>query len=87
MTEPQKARSPGLQSEAFAEHSLNVVDFAAARDSCKALATLKAKFALAGHQVHHRPNRSFMVSRWGLTRYCDNESALKLFARQLGILP
>lgn len=85
MTEPQKARSPGWRSEAFAEHTHNVVDFIAARDSGKAVASLKARFAIAGHQVYDGGNNDFIVTRWGMSRHCPDLAALRMFARVLGV--
>ncbi len=85
MTEPQKARSPERGSEAFAEHTHNVVDFATARDSGKAIASLKARFAIAGHQVYDGGNNDFIVTRWGMSRYCAGLDELRMFARVLGV--
>ncbi len=85
MTEPQKAQRPGWQSEAFADHTHNVVDFATARDSGKAVASLKARFALAGHQVHEGSNNDFIVTRWNMSRHCPDLAALRIFARVVGV--
>jgi hypothetical protein len=85
MTVPQKAESRGLQSPAFPDHTHNIVDFAAARDSCKAVASLKARFAIAGHQVYDGGNNDFIVTRWGMTRHCQDLAALRIFARVLGV--
>ena len=85
MTEPQKAESRGCQSPAFPEHTHNVVDFATARDSGKAIASLKARFAIAGHQGHEGSNNDFIVTRWGMSRYCPDLAALRMFARVVGV--
>ncbi len=82
---PLKVESPGCQSEAFANHSHNVVNFATVPGSGKALATLKARFASAGHQVHVGGNDDFIVTRWGMSRYCENPAALRRFALVLGV--
>lgn len=51
----------------------------------KAIATLTAQFALKGHVVHRTDGNDFLVTRWGLTRYCADFAALQAFARQLGV--
>ena len=50
----------------------------------KSAATLIAKFALAGHQVH-RLESGFLVCRWGQTRHCPDLAALVNFGRVLGV--
>lgn len=54
----------------------------------KALATIKAKFAMHGHAVHDGDIRDFLVvqSSWGHTRHCRDYAALIAFGRQLGVL-
>ena len=86
MTALQKVESPGCQSEALANHSHNVVDFPTAHGTGKALATLKARFALAGHQVHEGSDNDFIVTSWGMSRYCESIGALRTFARVLGLI-
>jgi len=63
MTAAQKVESSGCQSEAFTNQSHNVVDFPTID---KGLATLKAKFAMAGHQVRDGDTGDFLVTRWGM---------------------
>ncbi|MBL8339525.1 MAG: hypothetical protein JNM97_22355 [Rhodoferax sp.] len=60
----------------------NIIDFPTAD---KTLATLKAQFALAGHQVHEGSNDDFIVTRWGMSRYCAGLDELRRFARVLGV--
>ena len=60
----------------------NIIDFPIAD---KALATLKAQFALAGHQVHEGSNDDFIVTRWGMSKHCPDIGALRRFARILGV--
>lgn len=53
-------------------------------DEGKTLATLKAKFALAGHSVHTLADGGFLVCRWGV-RHVPDLHALAAFARQIGV--
>jgi hypothetical protein len=81
----QKVERPGLASEPFADHRNNIVDFPPVDGSSKALATLKAQLALAGHQVHEGSNDDFIVTRWGMSKHCPDIGALRRFARVLGV--
>ena len=65
----------------------NVVDFHAVSDSGKAVATLKARFAIAGHQVHEGSNDDLIVTRWNMSRYCADLASLRTFARVLEVNP
>lgn len=85
MTEPQNARNPGWRSEAYADHSQNIGELATARCSGRAVAGLKARFAIAGHQVYDGANDDFIVTRWGMYRHCPDLEALGMFARVLGV--
>ena len=62
----------------------NIVDLAPDR---KAIATLTAKFALRGHTVHPGDEGDFLVSRWGMSRWCRDLAALRDFAVTVGALP
>ncbi len=83
MIAPQTVESLGCQSEAFANHSHNVVDFARRQRSVKAL---KATLEQAGHQVHVGAHGDFICSRWGMTRFCPDLAALRRFALVLGVM-
>ena len=69
----------------FDQH--NVVDLPIANQAQvdKGLATLKAKFTMAGHQVHDGDTGDFLVTRWGMSRWCEHVEALRTFARVLGV--
>lgn len=84
MTEPRNAESRGFQSPALPDHTHKVVDAATTRDSSKAIAILKARFAIAGHLVHEGSNNDFIVTRWGMSRHVPDLAALRMFARSLG---
>ena len=83
MSAVQMVESPGCQSEAFTKQSHNVVDFPT---TDKGLAILKAKFAMAGHQVHDGDTGDFLVTRWGMSRWCEDVDSLQAFARLLGVM-
>lgn len=55
----------------------------------KAFATLQAQLALKGHTVIKGPTGcdDYMVTRWGLSRYCQDWHALVAFAKQVGVQP
>ncbi|MHB1199172.1 MAG: hypothetical protein ACYCZ6_06355 [Polaromonas sp.] len=53
----------------------------------KTIATLIAQFALKGHVVHKTDGNDFLVTRWGLTRYCADFVSLVNFARIVGVRP
>lgn len=53
----------------------------------KLIATLRAKFALAGFSVHDLADGGFVVCRWNLSRPCVDLAELVAFARQTGVQP
>ncbi len=72
----------------FENHTINDLDFPTRDRPSKALATIKAKFALRGHSVHDGSNKDFVVVQkgWGHSRHCRDYAALISFGRQLGVL-
>ena len=50
-----------------------------------AIANQIARLALAGHTVHDGGTGDFLVSKYGLSRYCKDFAEIQAFARQLGI--
>ena len=50
----------------------------------KTVATITAKFALLGHVVHKLTDGGFMVTRWGMSRYCPDVAALSAFLAVIG---
>lgn len=78
----------GCDPVPFQNHTINDLDFPTAGRPSKALATIKAKFAMHGHAVHEGDNRDFIVvqKNWGNSRYCKDYAALIGFGRQLGVL-
>jgi len=53
-------------------------------DNSKAIATLIARLALAGHAVHKAHEDDFIVTKWGQTCYCKDYAALAAFAQKVG---
>lgn len=51
----------------------------------KAEATQIAELALAGHAVHKGRSGDYLVSKYGLSRYCQDLDDLQAFARKLGV--
>lgn len=78
----------GCDPVPFQNHTTNTIDFPIFDGASKALATIKAKFAMHGHAVHEGDNRDFIVvqKNWGHSRYCQDYAALIDFGRQLGVL-
>jgi len=54
-------------------------------DADKAVVTLIAQLALAGHAVHQLRGGDFIVCKYGLTRHCQDFSELQEFAKRLGV--
>lgn len=69
-------------SAPFKEYSTNTLDFLT---SDKALASLKSQFETAGHKVYEGANYDFIVTKWGMSRYCPDIGSLRRFARALGV--
>jgi len=51
----------------------------------KAIATLIARLALAGHAVHKGKHGDFTVCKYGMSRYCQDAAELEAFAKKLGV--
>ena len=64
-----------------------VIEFPEATQPEKAIVTLKAQLALAGHKVYDCDNRDFLVSKYGMSRYCQDFADLQGFAKKLGVTP
>lgn len=52
---------------------------------CKAIATLTARLALAGHAVHPLSDGGYLVSKYGYTHHAKDFTALQAFATRLGV--
>ncbi len=51
----------------------------------KAIATQIARLALAGHAVHKGQIGDYLVSKYGMSRYCADFAELQAFAQKLGV--
>lgn len=80
-TAPTKENAPATDRGENEEYS---PDSASADAQRKRLATLAARFALAGHQLHCRQNGKLVVSRWGWSREFDSISDAETFVEQIG---
>jgi hypothetical protein len=60
-------------------------DQGCAPEANKAVMTLIAQLALAGHAVHQLHDGEFVVCKYGLTRHCQNFAELQEFAQKLGV--
>lgn len=55
-------------------------------DCTKAIATLRAKLALAGHAAHQTTDGGFWVSKYDLNYFAKDFDDLQDFAKKLGVL-
>ena len=51
----------------------------------KAIATQIARLALAGHVVHKGQSGDYMVSKYGMTKHCNDFAELAAFAQKVGV--
>jgi hypothetical protein len=49
------------------------------------ISTQIAQLAIAGHAVHKGSAGDYLVSKYGMTRYCEDFTELQAFARQFGV--
>jgi hypothetical protein len=54
-------------------------------DATKAISTLTAKLALAGHAVHETADSGFFVSKYGMSYFAKDFADLEGFAKRLGV--
>lgn len=54
-------------------------------DVTKAISTLTAKLALAGHAVHQTVDGGFFVSKYGMSYFAKDFADLVGFAKRLGV--
>ena len=69
-------------------HTTNDLDFPTGQRPGKAVATLTAQLALAGHTVHQLQCGDFLVCRPGCSQcvqYAQDAEALQRLARKLGV--
>lgn len=87
-THTTNRKGHGCDPVPFQNHTNNDLDYPPSERLGKALATIKAKFAMHGHAVHDGGNHDFILvqTNWGHSRYCRGYAALVDFARQLGVM-
>ncbi|VTU28414.1 hypothetical protein [Variovorax sp. PBL-E5] len=88
MTGPQKRESPLAGGQFAGETTEEVLIVGHVGADSKTVATLKAKFALAGHEMTVARNRDgrviCTVSRWGQARSFTHFHDVEEFLRQIG---
>ena len=81
---PEAANFKGLHTDTNASDSASHGPIQQAPDG-SAIETQIARLALAGHHVIKGDRNDFVVTKYGLTRYCADYAALVGFARQVGV--
>jgi hypothetical protein len=83
---PTSDKAPGaINTEGLSTDITNDLDFATGARPSKAIATQVAQLAIAGHTVHKGQSGDYLVSKYGMSRYCQDFAELQAFARQLGV--
>lgn len=80
---PGAANSKGLHNHTD-KHNFRTEGAIQQAHDGKAIATLIARLALAGHAVHKAHSGDFIVTKWGQTCYCKDYAALAAFAVKVG---
>ena len=74
-----KEKAPSVcDTKGFQNHLDNICNFNDDPRPGKALETLKAQFAIMGHQVYEGSDDDFIVTRWGKSRHCPDLAALRV---------
>jgi hypothetical protein len=90
MTTNTQQKAPGACDSKGLHTDHNSADFRShgqiqqAHDG-KANANQIARLALAGHVIHKGQSGDYLVSKYGMTRYCANFAELAAFAQKLGV--
>ena len=83
-------KAPGAYDSKGLHTDTNALNFAShgpinqAPDG-RATANQIARLALAGHVVHKGADGDYIVSKYGMTRYCADFAELQAFALKLGV--
>lgn len=71
-----------------AGNTINALDFPTEQHCDKAFSTLRAAFAMHGHNLHRNEPADgpviFWAERWGLVRYLPTIDAARQFLEQIG---
>ena len=78
----------GCDPVPFQKITNNDLNYPTGARPCKAAdaANLIARLALAGHAVNRGAAGDFLVSKFGMSRWCENLDELRAFAVRLGVL-
>jgi hypothetical protein len=80
MSAPNGKSSDAANAEALQEN-ITTTDFM--RLHAKRKATATAQLAMHGHEVHDWPSGAFLITRWGLSKYVKDLTALEDFVAQV----
>lgn len=82
---PQKSECPVAAGQIAEQSAVNTAILQQSNDQGKAVATLVAQFALAGHSVHELTEGGFIVCKFGYAKHCPDARALAGFAKIVGV--
>lgn len=82
---PQKSERPAGAGRIADKSIENTPILTADGAEGKALATLKAAYAMAGHAVHELADGGYLVCKFNLAKHCPDVRALAAFAKQTGV--
>jgi hypothetical protein len=78
-------KAPGACDTEGFDTDTHKIDSATGTQHSKAIATLMAELALAGHAVHKLRCGDFLVCKYGYSHYAPDFYALQTFACKLGV--
>ena len=81
---PGSTKSKGLMTYTNTADSRSHGAIQQAHD-VKAIATQIARLALAGHVVHKGQSGDYLVSKFGMTKHCNDFAELAAFAQKVGV--
>jgi len=87
LTAIQKSECPVGAGQVAEKSSENSGIVAFTDGDRKAVTTLKAAFAIAGHSVHELADGGFLVCKFALAKHCPDARALAAFAKLVGVRP
>jgi hypothetical protein len=67
--------------------TFNEIDDLADEPDQKTITALVERLRKAGHTVHQDKVGRFLVTRWGVSRFCMDFESLQAFAKQVGVKP
>ena len=85
MTDNTIEKAPGACDTEGFDTDTHKADSATGTQHSKAITTLIAELALAGHAVHKLRCGDFLVWKYGYSHYAQDFDALQAFACKLGV--